>query len=97
MDRGATHELVSPKVLAGSGGPTLAVYMPYLTNRFGPDLVIHTAGDPMAVLPTLRAAVAELDPNLPLSGITTLEEMVGRSVGSQRFVMVLVSLFAALA
>jgi hypothetical protein len=50
-----------------------------------------------AVLPTLRAAVAELDPNLPLSGITTLEEMVGRSVGNQRFVMVLVSLFAALA
>jgi hypothetical protein len=41
--------------------------------------------------------VAELDPNLPLFGITTLEEMVGRSVGSQRFVMVLVSLFAGLA
>jgi hypothetical protein len=78
-------------------GPTLAVYMPYLNNRFGPDLVVHTAGDPLAGLPALRAALAEFDPNLPLSGITTLEEMVGRSVGSQRFVMVLVSLFAGLA
>ena len=52
-------------------GPTLAVYMPYLNNRFGPDLVVHTAGDPMALLPALRAAVADLDPDLPLSGITT--------------------------
>jgi putative ABC transport system permease protein len=78
-------------------GPTLAVYLPYLAPGWPPDLVIHTAGQPTAVVPALRAILSELDPNIPLSDITTLEEMVGRSVGSQRFLMVLVSIFASLA
>jgi ABC-type antimicrobial peptide transport system permease subunit len=38
-----------------------------------------------------------MDPNIPLSDIATLEDMVGQSVGSQRFLMVLVGLFASLA
>jgi predicted permease len=78
-------------------GPTLAVYLPYFAPGWPPDLVVHTAGAPTAVVPALRALVAELDPNIPLSDIATMEEMVGQSVGGQRFIMVLVSLFAALA
>jgi ABC-type antimicrobial peptide transport system permease subunit len=38
-----------------------------------------------------------MDPNIPLSDIATLEEMVGQSVGSQRFLMVLVGIFASVA
>jgi putative ABC transport system permease protein len=78
-------------------GPTLAVYLPYFASGWPPDVVIHTAGEPTAVVPALRQILLELDPNIPLSDITTLEEMVGQSVGSQRFLMVLVSLFAFLA
>ena len=78
-------------------GPTLAVYLPYFAPGWPPDLVVHTAGAPTAVVPALRSILAEMDPNIPLSDITTMEDMVGRSVGSQRFIMVLVSLFASLA
>jgi len=78
-------------------GPTFAVYFPYVFPGWPPDLVIHTAGEPTAVIPAIRSIMSEMDPNIPLSDITTMEEMVGRSVGSQRFVMVLVSLFASLA
>jgi predicted permease len=78
-------------------GPTLAVYFPYVGGGWPPDLVVHTAGAPTAVVPALRSILSELDPDLPVSDIATLEEMVGRSVGSQRFLMVLVSIFAALA
>jgi len=49
------------------------------------------------VVPTLRSILSEMDPNVPLSDIATLDEMVGQSVGSQRFLMVLVGIFASLA
>jgi putative ABC transport system permease protein len=79
-------------------GPTLAVYLPYMVSaRWPPDIVIHTAGDPTAVVPAVRSILAELDRNVPLSDIATLEEMVGQSVASRRFLMLLVSLFALLA
>ncbi len=78
-------------------GPTLAVYFPYANPGWPPDLIIHTAGPPTALVPALRSILAELDPNVPVSDIATMEEMVGRSVGGQRFMMVLVSVFAGLA
>lgn len=78
-------------------GPTLATYFPYANPNWPPDLVIHTAGTPTAMVPALRSILGELDPNIPLSNIATMEEMVGRSVGGQRFIMILVSVFAGLA
>jgi predicted permease len=79
-------------------GPTLAVYLPYVSGGvWPPDIVIHTSGEPTAVVPAVRSILAELDPNVPLSDIATLEDMVGRSVGGHRFLMLLVSLFASLA
>jgi putative ABC transport system permease protein len=77
-------------------GPTFAVYLPYLAPGWPPDLVVHTAGDPSVVLPAIRSILEELDPNIPLSDVATLDEMVGQSVGGARFMTVLVSLFAAL-
>ncbi len=78
-------------------GPTFAVYLPYFPAGFAPDIVVHTAGAPTALVPRLRSLVAELDPNIPLSDVATMEDMVGRSVGSRRFTMVMVSIFAGLA
>jgi ABC-type antimicrobial peptide transport system permease subunit len=48
------------------------------------------------VTPALRSLVAELDPNLPLSNVETLDQIVGASVADRRFVMLLVGLFAVL-
>jgi len=78
-------------------GPTLAVYLPYVAPGWPPDLVVHTAGPSAAVVPEIRAILKELDPNVPLSDIATMEQMVGRSVAGQRFIMVLVAVFAGLA
>jgi len=78
-------------------GPTYAVYLPFIGAGWPPELVVHTASDPTGLVPTLRSIVGEIDPNIPLSDIATMEDMVGRSVGSARFMTVLVSLFAGLA
>jgi putative ABC transport system permease protein len=78
--------------------PNLAVYLPYTAGGgWPPDIIIHTAGEPTAVVPALRSILSELSPDVPLFDITTLEKTVGRSVASQRFLMALVSFFAWLA
>jgi predicted permease len=78
-------------------GPTYAVYFPFVAPGWSPDIILHTSGEPTAVVPAIRTILAEMDPDVPLANITTMEEMVNRSVGDQRFVMVLVGLFAGLA
>jgi ABC-type antimicrobial peptide transport system permease subunit len=51
----------------------------------------------LALLPTLRALLAEIDPTLPLSRAETVDEMVGADVASRRFLMLLLLGFAAVA
>jgi putative ABC transport system permease protein len=55
------------------------------------------SGDPLSLLPALRADVAALDPDLPLSAARPLSQIVNESVTEQRFQMTLLTVFAALA
>ena len=57
-------------------------------------LAIKTAGDPMAVVPFLRAAVRELDRAQPLHEIQTFDEVAGHSLSRGKFSMLLLSVFA---
>jgi putative ABC transport system permease protein len=61
------------------------------------SLIVRTRGDPMAVLPSLRAAVREIDANVALYGATTMRAAVAGSVGRERFTLLLLAAFAALA
>jgi putative ABC transport system permease protein len=58
------------------------------------SLVLKTAGDPMTVVPFLRAAVREMDRAQPLNQITTFDEVAGNALNRRRFSMVLLSIFA---
>jgi ABC-type antimicrobial peptide transport system permease subunit len=79
--------------------PTMAVYFPALgaLGVTSADLVIHTSDQPEQIVPSLRAALASVDPGLPLYGVRTLEDLVNRSVATRRFTMILLSVFAGLA
>ena len=61
------------------------------------NLVVRTDGDPLSLAESVRAAVAELDPTLPLADLRTMEEVVTGSLERRRFVAILVALFATLA
>lgn len=63
----------------------------------GLSLVLRTGGDPTALAPMVREAVSELDPHLPVYGVTTLEEIVRESMGLRRSYSMLLLVFAALA
>jgi putative ABC transport system permease protein len=63
----------------------------------GMTLVIRTAGDPLALVGSVREAVRAVDANLPVAEVRTLEDVVERSVARQRFTMLLLGVFAAVA
>jgi predicted permease len=78
--------------------PTLAVYFPaYGTATTSLQVVMHTRGRPQEAVPALRAVVASVDPNLPVSDVQTLEDVVNASVATRRMTMLLLGTFAALA
>lgn len=59
--------------------------------------LVKTSIDPMSVLPTLRSVIRELDPSLPLSNVTTIDESVADSLQAPRYLTVLAGAFAAVA
>ncbi|MFW6198923.1 MAG: FtsX-like permease family protein, partial [Acidobacteriota bacterium] len=63
----------------------------------GLTLFLETRGDPATLAPPLRELLGDLDPELPLSSVATMPEMVRSSTASERFTTVLLSLFAVVA
>jgi putative ABC transport system permease protein len=78
--------------------PTLTVYMPSYGSGPGPvHFAVHTAGNSTALTPSLRSMLKEIDPNLPLYNVQTMDEIVSRSVAPRRFNMLLLTIFAGVA
>jgi len=59
--------------------------------------VVRTAGEPYAAMPTIRRAIAEIDPSLPLANVKTMDDHIARALSRPRFVSTLVTAFGALA
>jgi predicted permease len=66
-------------------------------GRTGLNVVARTGGDPNALQAAIRAAVAAVDKNQPVSFFATLDTNVATSLGTQRIVASLTTTFAALA
>jgi putative ABC transport system permease protein len=77
--------------------PTLTVYLPYGTNALTTEFVVHTRGNPLALVPSIRSIVAELDSSLPISDVRSFDQVVYRSVAPQRLNAILLSIFSGLA
>jgi putative ABC transport system permease protein len=60
------------------------------------SIVIRTEGDPKTVFKGVAAAVSSVDPDLPLAGVKTVDEIVSESFAISRFSVVLFSSFGAL-
>jgi ABC-type antimicrobial peptide transport system permease subunit len=75
------------------------VYFPLAQNgqRFGMGFAVRTSGDPLAAENSVRAAFRSVDPNLPIAGVSTMDNLIEQSTGSRRFAMLLLGGFAALA
>jgi putative ABC transport system permease protein len=76
-------------------GPTFAG--PYVYMRIGMAFVLRTTGSPMALLPAVKRAVAEIDPATPVAGARTVEQTLADSVQHLRLYMLLLGAFGVVA
>lgn len=61
------------------------------------SLVVRTSADPLSLVPAIRAAITALDPDLPLSGVRTMDESIDKSLASRRTPVLLSVAFGAVA
>ena len=58
---------------------------------------MHTAADPLRLVPALRQAVRETDPVQPISRVTSMTEQLSNAVGTPRLAAALLLVFGVIA
>lgn len=78
-------------------GPTAQLYVSYLQkpNRTM-TLIVHSNSSASGMPQALRNLVRTMDPDLPVSNLMSMEEILSRSVAARRFNTVLLTIFACL-
>jgi len=74
--------------------PSLDFYFPAL-GLF--SVVVHTTGDPEALIGPVRREIQSVDPELPVSEVRTMDQVLDESASSRRWTMAMLAAFAGLA
>ena len=76
-----------------------AMYLPVgqLPNWCCLRTVVRTSVDPMSLAPSVRQLVASMDPNLPVTEIRTMKDLLSLQLAQPRFAMIFLGTFAGLA
>jgi putative ABC transport system permease protein len=78
--------------------PRMEIYIPQLQlSPARSTLVVRAAGDPRRLVGPIRRAVRQLDPDLPLDKVQTLDDVVSSALAGNRVKTLLLGIFAALA
>jgi putative ABC transport system permease protein len=78
--------------------PKPAYYLPQGQVPFSQLIVVaKTAGDPHSMVSSITREVSNMDSELPVFGVRTMEEYISASVAGPRFNTTLLSIFAAVA
>ncbi len=80
-------------------GAVPVVYASYLQHNYvtGMFIAVRAHIDPKALVPSIRSELAQLDKNLPMARILTMDEIMSSSVAKPRLQTVLLGIFGALA
>jgi predicted permease len=74
-----------------------AIYIHALQElRSRMSVVVRTAGDPMALADSVRQAIWAQDPNQTITGLTTLEDVMGTAIARPRLIAWLLGSFGAI-
>jgi predicted permease len=101
VDRSGTAEIVGVirdtkyNSLRDAAPPTWYQLLPRDARSLA--VVVRTAGDPSAMIETMRAAMQKVDPELPVTGVTTQTDNIENRVSQERLFALAYSLFGALA
>jgi putative ABC transport system permease protein len=74
--------------------PSRMFYVPLGQDpRDAMTLVVRISGDPAALVPAVRAVVADIDPGQPVASVATMESLVSSSLAQPRFTAAIVGFF----
>jgi predicted permease len=80
------------------GNSPATVYVPYRQDSYRRfTFVVRTNSDPSSTFPSIRAAISQIDPNVPITAIQTQAELVYGSAARERAMAEFTGLFAAAA
>jgi putative ABC transport system permease protein len=86
------------KTRGAAGSPRVETFVPYWQyTEPGMFAILKTRSAPSTLAAPLRQAIASIDRDVPVSGVTTLSAMVSDSIGQPRFFALLAAGFAGLA
>ena len=74
-----------------------AVWLPLGKDRQEATVVVRTSVPPQAALPSIRQAMSEIDRNLPMVDVITMEEQIAKGLQRERMFATLCSGFGILA
>jgi len=87
---------VKHKALEGES--RVQYYIPHTqVQNANMNLVVRTDADPASLTGAVRGAISELDKDLPVFRVRTMEQFVTDSMAQRRFAMTLLGIFAAVA
>jgi putative ABC transport system permease protein len=92
---GVVADVKTSRLESDSGGE---LYTPYAQRPWPVmSIAVRTSGDPMAMAGTVRKQIATLDPELPLTSIRPMEDVVADSFSQRRWTLWLLGIFAGIA
>jgi putative ABC transport system permease protein len=73
------------------------IYVPFAQSPWPQaSMVVKTEGDPKSAIRSIETAVNSVDPDLPLAGVLTIDELLDDAFAIDRFTVVLFSFFGVL-
>ncbi|HZI58782.1 MAG TPA: FtsX-like permease family protein, partial [Verrucomicrobiae bacterium] len=102
MGRQAPSEVVGVAADVKNRGlaldPQLQLYFPFSQLPWGNmNLLVRTATDPHAIVPSVRAQLAAIDPDQPVTNIQTVDELMEGSLAPTRLLLLLLGIFSVVA
>lgn len=92
---------IEPWLPEQTGKPSTASFKsaPRQENQdcYANTILLRTSGDPVRTVADLRAAIAAINPNLPLLEITTIQEQLSNLIANDELISALTTLFSFLA
>jgi predicted permease len=78
--------------------PEPTVYWPHSELVMsGMTILARTSSDPLALLSSIRNQLQQLDPELPMAAVATMDQLLADSLSRSRFTMLLLGIFAVVA
>jgi len=78
--------------------PEPTVYWPHPELVMsGMTILVRTSNDPLAMVSRARNELQQIDPELPVAAVATMDQLLADSLSRSRFTMLLLGIFAAVA